>query len=228
MKSFNNRLIMVCCALILTFFLMDDTASAQMGGVQGPVQMLPGGAQGGSKVGPGMVRLRRLPKLGRSTLVRTPEFQTSVARSSRVRRARQWAIFEVEYDTAPEWIDSIDISYSVMTYNKTRDGKDDYSLFQLRATYLDIQKGEHAGCVLLAPNTMARFGSPVALAVELSIDGTVLATESTVSDKNLPEADWWKNPRIIDSPIVTRRNGLLERSKTPFALINMDDYEVVK
>jgi hypothetical protein len=44
----------------------------------------------------------------------------------------------------------------------------------------------------------------------------------------LPAEDWWKNPRIIDSPLVTRREGLLERSKTPFALINMDDYEVVK
>jgi hypothetical protein len=38
--------------------------------------------------------------------------------------------------------------------------------------------------------------------------------------------DWWKDPRLLDQPHVKRRPGLVSRSKTPFALINADDYEV--
>ncbi len=191
-------------------------------------QMRPAAVPAAPAAKGGVLRIRRLPKPGRATMVRTPEFQTSIGRSSRSRKPREWALFEVEYETAPEWVDSLDVSYSVMTYAKGRDGKDAYTLFQLRATYIDIQKGEHAACVVLAPNTLARFGQPVAIAVEISQDGTLLAAETAVSDSKLPEADWWKNPAIVDNPIVTRREGLLERSKTPFALINMDDYEVVK
>jgi len=161
-------------------------------------------------------------------MVRTPEFQTSLGRSSRNRRPREWAVFEVEYETAPDWLDSLDITYYVMTYSKGRDGKDAYTLFQLRATYLDIQKGEHTGCVVLAPNTLARFGAPVAIAAEISDEGQVVESDTFTADNKLPTADWWKNPNVVDSQIVSRREGLLERSKTPFALINMDDYEVVK
>ena len=40
--------------------------------------------------------------------------------------------------------------------------------------------------------------------------------------------EWWKDSAVLDNPSVTRRNGLVDRSKTPFALINIDDYEVVQ
>jgi len=176
-----------------------------------------------------VLRIRRMPKPGRVAMVRTPEFQTSLGRSSRSRKPREWALFEVEYETAPEWLDALDFSYSVMTRAKAADGKDAYSLFQLRVTYIDIQKGEHTSCVVLAPNTVARFGEPVAVAVEVYQDGNLLAVETEAADAHLQKAkEWWKNKEIVDNPIVKRREGLLERSKTPFALINMDDYEAVK
>jgi len=161
-------------------------------------------------------------------MVRTPEFQTNMGRSTRNRKPLEWALFEIEYETEPKWLDTLDFTYSVMTRKQGADGKDAYNLFQLRVTYIDIQAGDHTSCVILAPNTLARFGEPVAIAVEVYQGETLLDSRSEVSDKKLPDADWWKDPRIVDSPIVTRREGLLERSKTPFALINMDDYEVVK
>ena len=40
--------------------------------------------------------------------------------------------------------------------------------------------------------------------------------------------DWWKKPEITDNKNVIRRDGLVDRSKTPFALVNIDDYEAVK
>ncbi|MBM4164060.1 MAG: hypothetical protein FJ222_06435 [Lentisphaerae bacterium] len=197
-------------------------------------QVAPLGRPGAPAVRPetkaGVLRIRRMPKPTRAVMVRTPEFQTSVARSSRTPKNREWALLEFEYETTPEWLDSLDIAYSVMTRTKGADGKDAYSLFQSRVTYIDIQKGDHTSCVILAPNTLARFGEPVALAIEIYQNGALLDSKSEVAarETSLPTEDWWKNPRIIDNALVTRREGLLERSKTPFALINMDDYEVVK
>lgn len=218
MKLFSRSLVLL--GLAGTALFMAEMAEAQVR----PVAPAPAAAAKGNPL-----RIRRMPKPGRASMVRTPEFQTSLGRSSRSRKPQEWALFELEYETAPEWIDSLDFAYSVMTRTKGADGKDAYSLFQLRATYIDIQKGEHASCVVLAPNTLARFGEPVAIAIEVSQDGTLLAAETEVADASLQKVkEWWKNPQIIDSPIVTRREGLLERSKTPFALINMDDYEVVK
>ncbi len=60
-----------------------------------------------------------------------------------------------------------------------------------------------------------------------SKDGTVLASESPAGGMSLPK-EWWKDSKVLDNPSVTRRTGLVDRSKTPFALINPDDYEVVQ
>jgi hypothetical protein len=217
--------LLVVLTVVISFLAVVDRADAQAasGGRPGvPVVR--------SETKAGVLRIRRMPKPSRAVMVRTPEFQTSVGRSSRTPKNREWALLEFDYETTPEWLDSLDIAYSVMTRTKGADGKEAYSLFQSRVTYIDIQKGEHTSCVILAPNTLARFGEPVAVAVEFYRNGTLLdsKTEIAARETSLPAEDWWKNPRIIDNPLVTRREGLLERSKTPFALISMDDYEAVK
>jgi hypothetical protein len=225
MKRILVLRVLVMLAGVVSFLVVVDRADAQAA---------PVGRPGVPVVRPetkaGVLRIRRMPKPSRAMLVRTPEFQTSVGRSSHTPKNREWALLEFDYETVPEWLDSLDIAYSVMTRTKGADGKDAYSLFQSRVTYIDIQKGEHTCCVILAPNTLARFGEPVAVAIEIYQNGTLLEGKAEVGAKetSLRAEDWWKNPRIIDNPMVTRREGLLERSKTPFALINMDDYEVVK
>ena len=55
----------------------------------------------------------------------------------------------------------------------------------------------------------------------------VLASDQTSFGINLPK-EWWKNDKVMNSEMLKRRNGLIDRSKTPFALINPDDYEVVQ
>jgi hypothetical protein len=225
MKRILVLRLLVMLTGVAVFLMVIDRADAQVA---------PLGRPGAPSVRPetkaGVLRIRRMPKPTRAVMVRTPEFQTSMGRSSRTPKNREWALLEFEYETTPEWLDSLDIAYSVMTRTKGTDGKDAYSLFQSRVTYIDIQKGDHTSCVILAPNTLARFGEPVAVAIEIYQNGVLLEGKSEVAarETSLPAEDWWKNPRIIDSPLVTRREGLLERSKTPFALINMDDYEVVK
>ena len=40
---------------------------------------------------------------------------------------------------------------------------------------------------------------------------------------------WWENAAIMDSAKTAKREGyLLERVKTPFGLLNLDDHEVSK
>ena len=115
-----------------------------------------------------------------------------------------------------------------MTLGKDEAGKNEFSYYTATVRYIDIPKGDHMSCVVLPPSLVERYGEPVALALEImGKDGTVLAGkwESTIADlKN----EWWKNPQIMDNAMVKRRAGLVDRSKTPFALINMDDYEVVQ
>jgi len=68
----------------------------------------------------------------------------------------------------------------------------------------------------------------VALALEIvGKDGTVLASESKAMIP-FPSPEWWKDSQVLDNAKVKRRQGLVDRSKTPFALVNADDYEVVQ
>jgi hypothetical protein len=175
-----------------------------------------------------VLRIKRFPKPGRGLIVRSPEYNTSVGRSASNRKPREWVLFETIYDTAPEWMDTLDFAYSVMTERRTPDGKKEYGFFQVSVRYLDVAKGEHTSCVVLPPNAIARYGEPVAIAVEIAQDGKLLASQSEATMAGLPD-DWWKNARVLDNPGVIRREGYLaDRSKTPFALVNIDDYEVVK
>jgi len=80
--------------------------------------------------------------------------------------------------------------------------------------------------------TLERFGSVIAIACEITADGApapAVQSEHSGSDLNAYKDDWWKNPKVLDNPVLKRRDGLLlERSKTPFGLINIDDYEAVR
>lgn len=170
-----------------------------------------------------ILRIRRMPRLGRQMLERTPAFD--VRGAGAVRNPRNWAHILLELETAPEWIDELSFTYYLMTQVR---GETAFSLFQTTVRYGDIPRGQHQSSVLLMPAAVERFGEPIALGVEISYDGQVVATESASTLPAL-EGEWWRNERVVDSPNVTRREGyLLDRSQTPFALVNWDDFLVVR
>jgi hypothetical protein len=82
---------------------------------------------------------------------------------------------------------------------------------------------------VLPPAAVARYGDQfVAFAVEFSgADGALLAVQSELSGVQL-QPEWWKKTDVTESKSVMKRDDLVDRSKTPFALVNPDDYEVVK
>jgi len=171
------------------------------------------------------VRIRGLEGVGRRGLVKTPEYQTSVTRSSGVKR--EWAQIVLRYETRPEWIDALTIKYYVLGMIE-KNGRNVYSLYENAVRYVDIAQGrDHMGTVFLHPNALERFGEVVAAAVEVVYEGKPLAEESVV-DTQLPEK-WWKNPAVVNSDALTKREGyLLDRSQSPFAHINIDDFEVIR
>ena len=81
--------------------------------------------------------------------------------------------------------------------------------------------------------------STAAIAVVISNkEGDVLDGQNEGADavvgKKLADK-WWENSDQVMSakdkagtPLIARRQGLLDRSKTIFALVNADDYEMVQ
>ena len=176
------------------------------------------------------VRIVRFPQPNKASMIRTPEYNVNVSglQSKTSKRPREWALFEIRYSTGQKWTDELAFNYHVMTKGKDDDGKDAYSYYTQTVRYIDISKGDHMSCVALHPSLVERYGEPVSLALEIvGKDGTVLTFQSETTI-NYGVKDWWKESKVLDQPTVKRRAGLQDRSKTPFALINADDYEVVQ
>lgn len=175
---------------------------------------------------PEILRVRRFSGLGTKNIVKTPEYKTDAQRG--VKPLKEWFQLSVTYDTAPEWIDELAFQYFVMSLAKV-EGEMKYSIFSATVRYSDIQRGRsHVSTAFLHPKAVERFGDIVAVAVEILHAGKVIAQEGEVGEKTIPE-DWWKNTVVTESANVTARNGyLLDRSRSPFALINIDDYEFIK
>lgn len=188
------------------------------------------------KVENSILRIRRVEGLGRKGFVKSPVYTTNCGNGEN--EPQDWWCLAVDYDTArpatrgeSEWMDGLNIEYFVLLLR--RDGKDNkYAFLKTRVSYSDIQRGgRHKSTVYLHPKTVARHGLPVAVGVEITYGGKPLA-EFADADQGakLPSVPrWWKNAKIVESPNVAKLDGqLLDRSKTPFALVHIDDYEVIR
>lgn len=219
----------VCVTLTLLF--MTGPVFAQMAR-QGQQRLSPAAGQPSATRGGGekteSVLIKRMPPPNKTAMVRTPEFTYNVQGMAKItKKPREWALFEVKYESAAKWTDELSFSYHVMTKGKNDEGKEAFSYYTATLRYIDISKGEHMSCVAIPPSLVERYGEPVALALEItSKEGKVLDSKSE-SVMPLPK-EWWKESKVLDNPNLTRRNGMVDRAKTPFALVNADDYEVVQ
>ncbi len=226
-KTFRRT---VCVAVAL--FCLAEPAAAQvsrLGQRTAP-------AQAGAKKDEETVKISRFPPPGKTAMVKTPEFNFSVnnIQPKVNRKQREWALFEVKYETSARWTDQLTFVYHVMTKGRDDQNKELFSYYTTTVKYIDIPKGDHMSCVALPPSLVERYGEPIALALEVTgKDGSVLASEALASGIQLPQ-EWWRDSNVMDkrdatgNPFLVRRVGLVDRLKTPFALINPDDYEVVQ
>jgi hypothetical protein len=174
---------------------------------------------------PDILRIRRFSGLGTKNIVKSPEFKTNAQRG--INPLKDWFQVAVQYDTAPEWVDELTFQYFVMSQMRV-EGEIKFSIFSATVRYSDIQSGSHTSTAFLHPKALERFGEIAAAAVEILYQGKVIAQTGEVEAKTTPE-DWWKNPIVTGNANVTARDGyLLDRARSPFALINIDDYEFIK
>lgn len=206
---------------LLSAFMVFSITSLAFG------QQAPRGASDAARAASGKLRVGKLVGLGKKARMFTPSYSTDVGRG--IQRAKEWRTVLVTYDTAPAWIDELLIQFYVL--GMTRDpetNRNVYSFYKMAVRYRDIAEGrDHMARVYLRPAALERYGEPVAVAAVITLEGEVVA-EISEEPAKLP-ADWWKNPLVTDSKATTTRDGyLLDRSKSPWALINTDDYEVIK
>ena len=169
-----------------------------------------------------VVRIKKVTELGRDMYQKAPSL------GGRSPKAKDWGVLDVTFDSLPEWMDEITLTCTVMLQNdKVKQGEKPFSLFQLTAAYRDVAQGRDrkAGVVML-PVAFERFGLPIGFAVQIFRDGDIIAESGMGAGSLSSQKKWWSESKIIESQHVQKREGyLLERSKSPFALVDIDSYE---
>lgn len=178
-----------------------------------------GTARGREGDGRLVLKLRELTGTGPRAVLKSPD-----AGASRRSATREWVELGVQYDTQPEWIDEVSLSYFVLLRHARNNPE--FTLLKGSVTYLDVARGaSHLGVAYVRPAALARYGEVAAVAVEVRVKGEVLDTLSIgrlAAGKPLP-SDWWKSPNFIP-----KDGYIVEKSKTPFVLVNFDEYEALK
>lgn len=159
-------------------------------------------------------------------------------------KPRQWIVLEMKYTTMAKWQDELTFTWHVLldsTKAKEKDPKNppsQYSYYNTQVRYVDIKKGGHMASVCLPPSVLERFGEPCTVSVLITNkEGDELAFHTENADGNVNQAGekWWENDKFMNwekvikgekKAMVERRQGLLDRSKTPFYLVNNADYEL--
>ena len=174
----------------------------------------------------GEVKIIKLSDLGHDMAQKAKGVDGKTSQKSKI-----WGVFDMSFATAPEWIDSLTVTYTVVMMKpqgQLKPGEKSISVFQTSVEYADIEQGrDHRAGAVLKPAALKRFGKVIGFAAEISVGGRVVAAESQTDGPLRGQEKWWANPKIMEGANVARRDGyLLDRMKTPFQLVDIDTYEV--
>lgn len=149
--------------------------------------------------------------------IETPQYQVSANLSKG--KSKLWNVISAEYDTELPWTDELTFTFYVQVENTKNPKAPKESLFKAKVTYVNIEKGKnHKSDVYLHPSTLARFGEIKQVAVLVDVNGKMVAGDGL--PKN-PTKRWWE-------AMSPTEGVLLNRNQSPFAMLNFDDYEMVK
>ncbi len=194
------------------------------------------------------VIIEQFPKPNRSTLP-APSVPGQSAIGNCFLGQRKWIVLETKYRTEQKWTEQLTFTWHVLLETATATAKDrddqaqlaPYSYFTTAVSYQNIPPGTHAAGVCLPPSYLERFGEPRAIGIVVTnAKGDVIAgdCESGIQGiqshpKQISDA-FWNQPTIMNKPsnipgvnMIERRQGLVDRSKTIWALVNPNDYEAV-
>ena len=242
-RQIMNRLVIVSLLAMVTLM-----AGAQQG-KRSSTRRGAVGADGGVAVAQGKdarVLITRKASLGSACLQSAPTANGSTYLGRVFKKPRQWIVPELEYQTAADWQDELTVTWHLLLDSKSakqrdRPSKDKepvsrYSYYTVSVRYVNVPKGSHAASCVLPPSVLERYGEPAIISVRITNkEGDTLdGQDEGAAALKMPD-EWWASDQVFsakdkktDTPLIARRQGLLDRSKTIFALINPDDYEMVQ
>ena len=182
----------------------------------------------------------QMPKTGQSCCLSAPSIQGSSMVGTCYQKPRKWIVVETKYTTFARFLDQLTFNWHVLLETKTakenkgnKMGLPPYSYFNCTTTYFNIPQGSHAACVCLPPSYLELYGEPKAVGFTISNQNGDILGGGTVSE--IPgiksDAKFWDDQSIRGAngkdgkPMIERRQGLLDRSKTIWALVNPNDSE---
>ena len=184
----------------------------------------------------------QFPKLGRMSTLAAPAVQGGSIVGACYNKPRKWIVLEAKYTTFAKWQDQLTFTWHVLLETKSatenkgnREGLPPYSYFTASTTYQNIPQGSHAASVCLHPSYLERFGEAKAVGLVITnAKGEVLQGDAESEIKGIaPHTKWWEDQKVMNAqtangePMIERRQGLMDRSKTIWALVNPNDYEQV-
>lgn len=146
-------------------------------------------------------------------------------------KSRVWGVFDVTFQTVPQWIDSMTITYTVMLFNPKADAKKNekqLTLMQTTVEYADVaQDREHKAGAVVLPAALLRLGEPIGFSASISVAGKEVASQGVSRGPLSSHKEWWKEDAVLNSPNVQRRDSyMVDRMDSPFQLVDPDDYEL--
>jgi hypothetical protein len=231
-----RRILMPFCVSVFLFALFTVDVSAQVSRLKGTASRKRSVAEGGDAP---VLAIDKIYGIGNRAKFDTPTYSTSAPRG--VNTPRKWSRIEVKYKTGrtkDDWLDSLTFSYYALAKRVDREKKTFFTFYRKNIRYVNIEAGKrplnHRSHVFLRPAEVRRNGELIAVAVEISYNGEIVdtAVEYASGAAKLLASEkgkWWTNSAITESQVTTTdTSSLLDRSESPWAYINIDDYEVIK
>lgn len=231
MKKLMTLAMAICAASALW---AKPRVTAMAGNSDGPVT-----AGRGAKI-----LIDQEPRTGQAVCLPAPSIQGGSLVSPCYKKPRQWIVLETKYTTfgteKSKFLDQLTFTWHVLLETKSaRENKGNkealapYSYFTTAVTYFNIPQGQHASCVCLPPSYLERYGEPKAVGFTITNENGDELGGTTISEVTGIKSGtkFWEDQKIMGAsgkdgkPMIERRQGLLDRSKTIWAQVFPNDYE---
>ena len=227
--------------LMMAAVIMAAAAAMAAGAKKKGVQAMAGNEDGPQTSGrDAKILVDQMPKPGQSCCLGAPSLQGATMIGQCYQKPRRWIVVETKYTTFARFQDQLTFNWHVLLETKSakenkgnKMGLAPYSYFNTTVTYFNIPQGSHAACVCLPPSYYELYGEPKVIGFTISNQNGDILGGGTVSEvkgiKN--DTKFWEDDKIMSAngkdgkPMIERRQGLVDRSKTIWALVNPNDYE---
>ena len=185
------------------------------------------------------ILIDQMPKTGQSCCLPAPGIQGASMIGTCYQKPRRWIVIETKYTTYAKFLDQLTFNWHVLLETKSakenkgnKMGLPPYCYFNTTVSYYNIPQGSHAACVCLPPSYLELYGEPKAFGFTVSNQEGDILGGGTVSEVKGIKSDtkFWEDSSIMDAQqngkaMIARRQGLVDRSRTIWALVNPNDYE---